>query len=63
MGGASSSSSKRRLPTGFHSEASSARLTRNPEDEKRENQVVPGHATWEKESGGTGKKEPKDEFT
>ena len=54
--------SKRRLPQGSSFAAASS--TRDPKTRRRERGEPsrPGHVVWEKESGGLGKKEPKDEL-
>jgi hypothetical protein len=57
-GGASSSPSKRRLPTGASFAAASS--ARDPKSRRRERGGQ--HNTWEKEHGGPGKKEPKDDL-
>ena len=58
--GGATSSSKRRLPPGSSFGAASS--ARDPKSRRREReQGRPGHP-WEKESGGPGKKEPKDDL-
>jgi len=59
--GGASSSSKRRLPPGSSFGAASS--ARDPKSRRRERGEPgrPGHP-WEKDSGGPGKKEPKDDL-
>lgn len=56
--------SKRRLPQGSSFAAASS--TRDPKTRRRERErgepSRAGHTVWEKESGGMGKKEPKDDL-
>jgi len=59
-----SGSSKRRLPQGSSFAAASS--TRDPKSRRRERErgepSRAGHTVWDKESGGLGKKEPKDDL-
>lgn len=64
--GSFSGPSKRRLPQGSSFAAASS--TRDPKTRRRERERErgepsrAGHTVWEKESGGLGKKEPKDDL-